>query len=133
MDTKIPVAIAASYYDKEDIQKFAKKLEDLNWHNISRWVFSNDDDNNRALYHQFADDDMRDIYDCKNFILFTKHYPTPDRNSRLVEMGMALAYGKIVITIGPQETIYCYHKHVINYAAEDDFLAALATLKRDGY
>ena len=131
MDTKIPIALAASYQHKKKMQIFARELEELNWHNISRWVHSEDDDNDTREYHQFADDDMRDIYDATNFILFTESCPTPDRNSRLVEMGMALAYGKIVITIGPKETIYCYHKHVVNYATKEEFLEALATLKRD--
>lgn len=131
MDTKIPIALAASYQHKEKMQAFARELEELNWHNISRWVDSEDDNNDTESYHQFADDDMRDIYDAKNFILFTEPYPTPDRNSRLVEMGMALAYGKIVITIGPKETIYCYHEHVVNYATKEEFLEALATLQRD--
>ena len=131
MDTKTPVAIAASYRHKEKMQIFARELEDLGWHNISRWVDSEADDSNTQEYHQFADDDMRDIYDAKNFIIFTEPFPTPDRNSRLVEMGMALAWGKIVITIGPKETIYCHHEHVINYETKEKFLAALATLQRD--
>ena len=131
MDSKIPIAIAASYQHKVAMQLFARELEVLNWHNISRWVHRDDDDDNKEAYQQYADDDMRDIYDATNFILFTEVYPTPDRNSRLVEMGMALAWGKIVITIGPLETIFCYHEHVINYATKEEFLAALATLKRD--
>ena len=131
MDTKKPVAIAASYQHKEKMRAFAKKLEALNWHNISRWIHRDDDDNDKEAYQQHADDDLSDIYDGKNFILFTEQYPTPDRNSRLVEMGAALAWGKIVITIGPKETIFCYHEHVINYATEEEFLEALTTLKRD--
>ncbi len=38
MDTKIPIALAASYQHKEKMQAFARELEDLNWHNISRWA-----------------------------------------------------------------------------------------------
>ena len=131
MDTKTHIALAASYKHKEKMQVFARELEELNWHNISRWVHRDDDDNNKEAYPQYADDDLSDIYDAKNFILFTEKYPTPDRNSRLVEMGAALAWGKIVITVGPKETIFCYHEHVINYATKEEFLAALATLKRD--
>ena len=131
MDSKILVAIGATYPRKAEMQDFVRELEVLNWHNISRWITSTDDDNDKARYHQFADDDMLDIYGAKNFILFTESYPTPDRNSRLVEFGMALAYGKIVITIGPKETIYCYHDHAVNYATKVEFLNALATLKRE--
>ena len=117
------VYIAGQWSKKGEIAVFANKVKERGYAIGTRWLNAGDEKNGPISWKEYARRDEEDIYDCDIFILFTEVDP-PDRNSRLVELGYALAYGKEVIIIGAVETIFCTLADEI-YATEEDCLIDL--------
>ncbi len=70
----------------------------------------------KQLRTKFALEDMEDVRMCNVLIAFTE---MPDakasRGGRHVELGMAIAWGKRVIVVGPRENIFCHLPKVVQY------------------
>ena len=117
------VYIAGRWSKKGEIAVFANKVKELGYLITARWLAAGDEKNGPISWKDYAKRDEQDIYDADIFILFTETDP-PERNSRLVELGYALAYAKEVIIVGPIETIFCTLADEI-YATEADCLIGL--------
>ncbi len=115
---------AGKWCDRDKIAVFANKLRGMGHYITAHWLMSDKEDEDVDGWADYAERDMQDIYDADHFILFTEHEP-PNRNSRLVELGLALAYGKEVTIIGPIETIFCTLADN-HYATAEDCLADMA-------
>ena len=117
------IFIAGNFERRAELAVFANLVRGQGYHITSSWLYTNEEDADQDSWSTYAKRDAMDIYDADVFILFTEATP-PQRNSRLVEMGYALAYGKHVVVIGPIETIYCTLADEI-YDTKQEFLETL--------
>lgn len=79
-----------------------------------------------ALRSQFATDDYTDVMTCDCLIAFTEPPRSGhSRGGRHVEFGLALAWNKRVIVVGPRENIFCWLPHVEHFEAFEDAVACL--------
>jgi nucleoside 2-deoxyribosyltransferase len=76
--------------------------------------------------------DLDDIDACDIFVLFGDKVPKTIRGGKHVEFGYALAKGKRVVVIGPQENIFQYLPHVVRYRSLEDFLDAEGIQTNEG-
>ena len=111
------VYIAGQWDRREELLEFAFDLHDAGCNITSCWLWSNDDEYEEH-YKEYAVRDIEDIGKSDVFILFTETELTV-RNSRLVELGFALAWLKEVIIIGPRENIFC-HLNIVRHCADID-------------
>ena len=123
------VYIAGKWQDRGKLAVFANKIKGLGGYNIRcRWLDALDETNTAMSWREYAERDGEDIYGkgpgTGIFILFAETPPLPPRNSRLVELGYALAYAKTVFIVGKIETIFCTLADEI-YATEEDCLVGL--------
>jgi len=101
--------VAGRWNTRDRLCVFKNKLEDLGHESTAHWLTTDGEDESVTRWAEYAERDVNDIYEAREgaFILFTEHKP-PQRNSRLVELGLAIAYGvKLIIIIGPPETVFC--------------------------
>ena len=123
------IYVAGKWADRDKLAVFANKLRDLGHYITSHWLTSEYEDEAIDGWKDYAERDMQDIYDADLFILFTEHDP-PHRNSRLVELGLALAYGKETTVVGPLETIFCTLADN-HYATAEDCLIDMTANQED--
>lgn len=64
-----------------------------------------------AIAAKFAQDDFEDVATARLVIAFTEVPRGPggsSRGGRHVELGMALAWAKDIIVVGPRENVFCW-------------------------
>ena len=118
------IYIAGMWARRAELAVFANKLREQGHYITAHWLTSDKEDEDMAGWKIYAERDMQDIYDAELFILFTEHDP-PKRNSRLVELGLALGDGLDITVIGPIETIFCTLADD-HYATVEDCLRDMA-------
>ena len=113
------VFLAARYSRIDEINGYAKELRQAGYQVDARWLLGNHQIREGADKVEgatmsvpmegqpFALDDAADLQDAEVVISFTE---TPrsghSRGGRHVEFGMALAWGKRLIVIGPRENVF---------------------------
>ena len=115
--------VACRFDEKAMAAVFAGQVVNLGYQCRSRWLNSGNEENSMESWSEYAQRDEVDIYESDIFILFTEHDP-PKRNSRLVELGYALAFNKAIYIIGHHETIFCTQADEL-YATSEDCLVGL--------
>lgn len=76
------------------------------------------------LAGKFAQDDVEDVDRADSLILFTNEpRSAPMRGGAFVEMGLALAWGKPVIVVGPRANVFCWLPGVMHFDDWGLFLA----------
>lgn len=79
---------------------------------------------------QFALHDYEDVYRASRLIAFTED-PLADigvvgrRGGRHVELGLAIAWGKLVYVVGYRENVFCHLPQVMFYPTFNDLLETL--------
>ena len=109
------VYLAAQYSWRERIKAYAKELEAVGVTVTSSWLRERSKPDvdipglQQRFLRQHAESDIADIKAADALILFTvapSH--RTKRGGRHVEFGMALAWGKRVVIVGPRENIFCF-------------------------
>lgn len=81
-------------------------------------VENGDGDRAAALRAKFAQDDYDDVMSAQTLIAFTEEPRTSNsRGGRHVELGLALAWRKRVIVVGPRENVFCWLPEVEHYGS----------------
>lgn len=124
------IYLAAAYSRHPEMQGYAKQLEDLGHTITARWIYGThqaEDDEisgpSQEKIAEWAEDDMADVRAADLVVSFTDGPSKRARGGRHAEFGMALAWHKGLILIGPREHVFHYLPQVEHY---DTFAAWLA-------
>ena len=124
------VYLAASYNRKSEIAEYARDVSEYGHEVASSWLLpdntrDNGDQNNQvdqaentvpleAMY--FALEDWQNVLRSEVVIAFTEPSKSgAPRGGRHVELGLALAWGKKVVVVGPRENVFCALPQVYHY------------------
>lgn len=123
--------LAARYGRREELCAYRVQLEIRGHLVTSRWLTGShvlDDGDSPASERDgqvFALEDYADVRAADSLIAFTEPpRSTASRGGRHVELGLALAWEKRVVIIGPRENVFCWMPHVIQYETFEAYLAA---------
>ena len=112
-----PIVYLASRYDRRrELLGYAEELHYAGYMVSSRWVFGLHED--EALWlgdecppeaERHAVEDCEDLMAAHVVVAFTERSDSIYcRGGRHVELGLALAAEKVVITVGPRENVFCW-------------------------
>lgn len=116
--------LAAKFSRIEEMRQLSDELRDvLGWTPSCRWVYGGEEGLSRA---NIALLDLEDVAACDVIILFThpREEPQPG-GGRFVEFGYAMALGKELMVVGPEENVFLSHPDVQLYPTYPDFLTYL--------
>ena len=123
------VYLAARFSRKNEIAKLVPTFGKYGISVGSRWLHETASPD--VTLSDFTPEDLRDIAEvdlediemCDVFVFFSEDplIETP-RGGRHVEFGFALAFGKRIAVIGPQENIFHYLPQVVHYSDLKSFL-----------
>jgi hypothetical protein len=127
------IYLCARYGRRTELQGYAAQLQALGYVITSRWVLEPsafpDDGRSafpRALTRAVALQDWADVRAADTLICFTEDPDTPwSRGGRHIETGMALAWGHLVLGVGPEENIF----HSLTAVQFDTFAEALTWMQ----
>lgn len=146
----VGVYLAGRYTRREELAEHAAWLRHVGLDVTSRWldghhqlhpasgeplgeddeqVFEGEDDNEerRQLHATFAGEDLADVESADILVAFTELPRSgASRGGRHVELGMALAWGKRVLVVGPRENVFCSLPRVEHFGFWTDAAAELA-------
>jgi nucleoside 2-deoxyribosyltransferase len=129
------VYLAARYSEKHEMALQAEVFEKNGLEVTSTWLAeSHHPDTKMSEVHVddltcYAYNDLRDI-DAADWLVFSSVEPTTPtvRGGRHVEFGYALARGKKILVVGPEENIF---HHLPNVVHVSDWESALTLLKEN--
>ena len=112
------VYLAASYGRRDEVRDYAYRLGKLGYIITSRWLTDNHSipsaqeveaarDSIPLVGSEFAGKDVEDVRAADIFVMFSES-PTSgvSRGGRHVEFGLAMAWEKKIIVIGPRENVF---------------------------
>ena len=130
------VYLAARYSRREEMLGYAGELERLGHTVTARWVFGQagaahpDRISAHAYERAVSVEDVKDVEEADCTICFSEQpRSTNTRGGRHVEFGMAVAWGRRVILVGPRENVFHWLPEVEHY---DDWAGLHAALKAEG-
>ena len=104
------IYLAGRYGRKAEIKEAADILETKGYRIASRWVY-NVGEEPTSIRHRYLEA-IRDYHNLAEADIFMAFTEDPEsawvRGSRHVEMGLAIAWRKDIIVIGPKENIFCH-------------------------
>ena len=112
------VYLAARYSRLEELQVYAADLRAIGYRVEARWLLGNHQIHEDADKvesetvsvpiegRNFALDDFEDVHDADMLIAFSETAGGASRGGRHVEFGLALAWRKKVIVVGPRENVF---------------------------
>ena len=128
------IYLAARYFRLDELNGYAEQLRAMGFTVDARWLkgahrFSDDALSVEAATDQislvglrFAQDDYEDVRDADWVLCFTEKVRSGhSRGGRHVEMGLALAWRKRVVVIGPRENVFCCLPQVEHYIDFKEF------------
>ena len=126
------VYLASKYSRRLELKEHAKTFRAAGHEVICRWldgshdVYGSDPDNDKK---RWALEDLADIFNSRVIICFSESPGETDlgKGGRHIEMGLAMAWNKTIILIGPKENMFHYLDNVFQC---DDIQQALAELRR---
>ena len=100
------VYLAGRYSRRLELDSYAQQLRERGWELTSQWLTGLEDDMD---LEDIAVQDMWDVKEADVLIAFTEPLePRETRGGRHVELGMALAWGKPIVVVGPRENVFCH-------------------------
>lgn len=144
------VYLAASYSRRVELLQYRQDLELLGYTVTSRWLNGTHQiaDDGRPigeagellvegtsvetpaveLRRHFLREDMEDVAACDILVSFTEPPRSEhSRGGRHVEHGMALAFRKYLVIVGPRENLFHWHPNTVQFDTWDEALAAFET------
>ena len=138
------VYLAARYSRLEELQVYAADLRAIGYRVEARWLLGDhqmhegpDKVESETVSmpieaRAFALDDFEDVHDADMLIAFSE---TPraggaSRGGRHVEFGLALAWRKQVVVVGPRENVFHTLAHVTHFWNWSDAMEAMEMLGR---
>ena len=115
--------LAGSYGRREELSRYAKKIEEVGHLVTSRWLDKENVpyENPITFFPKSAEQDIEDIHDAQFLILFTE-----DRRGKMrsggkdVDMGVALALHKQIILVGPRLNVFHYLPGITRFRRWED-------------
>jgi len=129
----VKIYLAARYDRRHEMREVAVHLQRLGHEIGSRWIWSDiaDDSGGETeaslFLEKIALEDMKDLLQSEAIISFTEAPSAIGavRGGRHVEFGMAAAWGKRLIVVGPRENIF-HHLHDVEvFGNLDELLRSL--------
>ncbi len=121
MSGRVKVYIAASFSRRLEIKKYAAELEQLGFEVTSRWLDQHHkEDPTEEDWHRFAVEDLEDVKRADMLFAFTDAVPKPG-GGRHAEFGVAMALGKPIVQIGPDEHVFHKHYAIVKYRSLLEF------------
>lgn len=129
------IYIAGRYSRRDEFREIAKQLEEMGHEVTSRWLQEDEPlnshmgDHTPDWYAKTAQIDLEDI-DNAAAVLFYAEDPkvgTP-RGGRHVEFGYAIAKGKFIYVVGPEENIFHYGNPMILNIVGVQYLSPVAVV-----
>jgi len=124
--------LASRYSRRDAIISYAEVLMGYGFNITSRWIRGYHQASNEQLYpgsdaEQFARDDLNDIEDADELILFTDPPRTghPSRGGQFVEFGYALGRGIPVTIVGKRANVFCCLENILQFETFGELLAHL--------
>jgi hypothetical protein len=128
----VKVYLAARYGRRAELCAYRDQLEAVGHRVTARWLSGlHESDNGRDPLNltdsaRFAQEDMDDLSSAEVVIAFTEPPTTTySRGGRHVEAGMALAWGKRLLIVGPAENVFYGLPCVERYDTPEDAIAAV--------
>ena len=121
------VYLASRYRRRKELENYAQDLANQGWEVTSRWVFGHHENDCRSPTI-YALEDWDDLARAQWMMAFTEEpndHGSYSRGGRHVELGMALAWGKNVVIVGPRENVFC---HLPQVRQADTFEAAVSMM-----
>lgn len=115
--------LAARYSRRAELISVMHRLEAMGQPVTSRWLreehYCGDKDMLERTFgpQRFAIDDYQDVWAATGLILFTDPLRTPTRGGKQVELGLALAWSKRIIIVGPPENVF-HHMPACTHVAD---------------
>lgn len=119
--TSLKIYVASRFERQTELRGYAKELRAAGHTVTSRWLLEETDEvgnkpgvwqHNPAL-RTFAQIDLEDINAADVFMVFT--HEGLSRGGMHVEFGYALAFGKRLVVIGPQATLFHFLPNVNHF------------------
>jgi hypothetical protein len=132
-----PLYLCARYARRAELQGYALQLQARGYAITSRWITetipaygdTGDIEAPAALARRVARDNLTDVHRADTLLCFTEASGSPyGRGARHVEFGLALAWNKRLLVVGPNENVFVSLAHH-RWAT---FAEALAWLSTEG-
>lgn len=131
-DKPLSLYLASRYSRREAIVSYAEVLMGFGFNITSRWIRGSHQAENEQLHagsvaEQFARDDLRDLEDADELILFTDppRAAHPSRGGQWVEMGYALGRGIPVTIVGQHANVFCCLESILQFTTFAEFIGYL--------
>ena len=125
------IYIAARFSRRPECNDLAHKLKTRGHIITSRWVKPDSDhvlptglslqaaDSERE---RFALEDVEDVVNCDTLVSLQEEPRNNGRGGRHVEFGLALGLNKLIVCIGPRETVFHHLPKIIHFNSIEEFL-----------
>lgn len=130
------IYIAGRYSRRDEFRGVAKQLEEMGHEMTSTWLDENEPlqshmgDHSPDWYAKTAQTDLMDISNSDAVLFFAEDpkVGTP-RGGRHVEFGYAIARGKFIFVIGPEENVFHYGNPFIKNIPDVAYLAPVQVVE----
>ena len=118
------IYLAARYSLRFAMQDEAKKLNNAGYDVISSWIYGDEEDQlTPEGLHKIAQKDIDQVRDCDILVTFSEPAGSYNRGGgRHTELGLAMAWDKPCVLIGPKEQIFHHWYGVTQYNLIEDFI-----------
>jgi hypothetical protein len=108
------VYLAARWSRREEVERYAAQLGEINIHVTSRWLTDpthrmTEEADAQAFNQELAGHDVEDVKGAEALIYFA---PGGTRGGSHVEFGMALAQGKRLFWVGEREHVFSWRADI---------------------
>ena len=134
----IKVYLASRYSKYKSMQVVRNFLESEGFLVTSRWINGDHQIDDEGLSSEakeeervrFAVEDIEDLKESDIVVCYTeKPRTTKSRGGRHVEMGMAIAWEKLVFVVGHRENVFCCLNSVIFCKDEKEMASKLMSIR----
>jgi hypothetical protein len=120
----VKVYVASRFERQAELRGYAAELKAMGHTITSRWLTEETAEGDLDKLLVNGRNDMADVKACELLVVFT--HEGLARGGMHVEFGMALAWAKRVIVVGPRSTIFHHLPFVMHF---DDWAAARAYIE----
>lgn len=121
------IYISARFGRREEAEALAVQLQGMGHTITSHWLWQTKPEmaygEGPDAVAEFATRDIAEVLDADTLVALSEPENNPwGRGGRHVEFGVAIAFDKQLMVIGPLENLFHYMHHVLNFTTQDGFL-----------